>query len=162
MDSAIPALEDGPGRSAQYPRKNVCSRLESGRIRVVEGRANRRMRQARVKLAEGQMIQKPPLYVGANHRFAVPVRSGPIAQLCVNGRARAMVLVVGVLVVIAQLDDRHEPVPVQHGHVVIAVRRGMPAEKVVVIAADLAWGVVVADVVIIGLGQWHVHKSENQ
>jgi hypothetical protein len=70
-----------------------------------------------------------------------------------------MMLVVRALVVIAELHDRDKPVPMQHGHVIVEVRRGMPAQKVIVIAADFARRVVVADVVIVGLGQWHVNDA---
>ena len=39
-----------------------------------------------------------------------------------------MMLVVGALVMIAELHDRNEPVPVQHGHVVVEVGRRVPAQ----------------------------------
>ena len=71
-------------------------------------------------------------------------------------------LVVGALVMIAEFHDRNEPVPVQHGHVVVEVGRRVPAQKVIVIDADFAGRVMVADVVIVGLGQRHVHEAENQ
>ena len=73
-----------------------------------------------------------------------------------------MMLVVRTLVMIAELHDRHEPVPVQHGHVVVEVGRRVPAQQVIVITADFAGRVMVADVVIVGLGQRHVNDAENQ
>ncbi len=110
------------------------------------------------------MIEKSPLAIWPNDRFAMPIRCWPVAQLCVYGRTLVgtVMLVARALVVIAKLHDRHKPVPVQHGHVVVIVRRRVPAQEVVVITADLAGGVVMADVVIVGLGQWDVHETENQ
>jgi hypothetical protein len=71
-------------------------------------------------------------------------------------------IIVSPLVRAAELDDRDEPVPVQHGDVSVVVRRGVPAEKVIVISADFAGRVVMADVVIVGLRQRHVKETENQ
>ncbi len=73
-----------------------------------------------------------------------------------------MLLVAGTLVTIAKLHDRHEPVPVQHRHVVVDVGRGVPAQQVIVIDADFTGLVVMADVVVIGLGQRHMNEAENQ
>ena len=42
-----------------------------------------------VRLAEDQVIEEPPVAVGADHGLAVPVGCRPVAQLCVHGRARA-------------------------------------------------------------------------
>ena len=64
-----------------------------------------------------------------------------------------MMFVVGTLMMIADLHEWNEPVPVQHGNVVVRVGRWVPAQEVIVVDADLARSVVVADVVIIGLGQ---------
>ena len=71
-------------------------------------------------------------------------------------------LIVWPVVMPAKFDDRHEPVPVQHGHIGVAIGPGVPSEQVIVISADLARGVMVADVVIIGLRQRHMHETENQ
>ena len=63
---------------------------------------------------------------------------------------------------IAELHERNEPVPVQHGHVVVEIGRGVPAQEVIVVDADFAGRVMVADVVIVGLGQRYVNDAENQ
>ena len=73
-----------------------------------------------------------------------------------------MLLIVRLAVMTAKLHDRHEPVPVQHGHVGVVIGRGMPAEQVIVVTADLAGCIMVADIMIVGLGQWHVNEAENQ
>ena len=108
------------------------------------------------------MIEESPAAVGADDRVTMPVGCRPIPNVCVQGGAGTMMLVVGALVMIAEFHDRHEPMPVQHGHVVVEVGRGMPAQKVIVIDADFAGRVMVADVVIVGLGQRHVNDAENQ
>jgi len=66
------------------------------------------------------------------------------------------------LVMIARLDERHEPVPMQHGHVVVQIGRGVPAQEVIMVDADFAGRVMVADVVVVGLGQRDVNDAENQ
>ncbi len=55
-----------------------------------------------------------------------------------------------------------EPVPVQFRHVLGGPGGGVPAEQVVVVLADLAGGVVVANVVEVGLRQRSVSQAEDQ
>ncbi len=110
------------------------------------------------------MIEESSAAVGADHRLTMPVGCRPVPNVCVQGGAGAgtVMLVVGTLVMIAELHERDEPVPVQHGHVVVEIGRGVPAQEVIVIDADFTGGVMVADVVIVGLGQRHVNQAENQ
>jgi hypothetical protein len=133
-------------------------------VRAEQDQLIRRVRQACVRQAKDKVIEESSTTVGANDRLATPVGSRPIPQLRVDGwaGAGAMLVVVRALVVIAELHDRNEPVPVEHGHVVVEVRRGMPAQKMIVITADFARQVMVAYVVIIGLGQGHVNNAQNQ
>ena len=102
--------------------------------------------------------------IGADHRVTVPVGRWPIAQLGVHRRTgpRTVVLVIGALVMVTEFNDRDEPVPVQHGHVVVVVGRRVPAQKVIVITTDFARSIVVANVVVVGLGQRHMNEAENQ
>jgi len=73
-----------------------------------------------------------------------------------------MLIVVGTSMWVAQFNERNEPVPVEQGDVVVVVGRGVPAQEVVMVGAELARGIVVADVVIIGLGKRYVDHTENQ
>jgi hypothetical protein len=97
-------------------------------MRAVQDQLIRRVRQACVRQAKDKVIEESSTTVGANDRLATPVGCRPIPQLRVDGwaGARAMLVVVSALLVIAELHDRNEPVPVEHGHVVVEVRRGMP------------------------------------
>ncbi len=52
--------------------------------------------------------------------------------------------------------------PVQQCHVVVGIGQGMPAQEVVVVRADLAGLVVVADVVVVGLRQRDMDRAEDQ
>ena len=145
-----------PSRCDQAP--------ETRPLRAKQDELIRRVRQARVRHAKDQVIEESPTAVGANDRLAAPLGCRPITQLSVDGWAcaGAMLVVVSTLMVIAELHDRNKPVPMKHGHVVVEVRRGMPAQKVIVITADFARQVMVANVVIIGLGQGHVNNAQNQ
>ena len=141
----------------------VRARGETPRLGVEGARSIRQVGQARVRLAEDQVIEESPAAVGADHRVTMPVGCRPVPNVRVQRRAgTGVMLVVGALVMIAEFHDRNEPVPVQHGHVVVEIGRRVPAQKVIVIDADFAGGVMVADVVIVGLGQRHVHEAENQ
>ena len=110
------------------------------------------------------MIEEPSASCRGGYRLTLPVRCRPIPEVCVHARAGAgtMMLVVGALVMIAELHERNEPVPVQQGHVVVEIGRGVPAQEMIVIDADFAGRVVVADVVIVGLRQRYVDDAENQ
>lgn len=57
---------------------------------------------------------------------------------------------------------RQIPVPVEHRHVLRNPRAGVPAEQMIVVLANLAGAVVVAQVVIVGLRQRSVHQAEDQ
>ena len=119
---------------------------------------------ARVQPAEKQVIEQTSANVRADYRVAAPVEPRPVSKMCVQRRAgpRAVVLVVGGLVRVARLDKRNDPVPMQHGNVVVAIGRGVPAQKVIVVDADFAGRVMMADVVVVGLGQRYVDDTENQ
>ena len=66
-----------------------------------------------------------------DERQARPASRAPAnPQLCVHGGPEPGDDVHRqALVVIAELDDRNEPVPMQHGHVIVEIRRGMPAQE---------------------------------
>lgn len=55
-----------------------------------------------------------------------------------------------------------EPVPVQGRHVLGVPRSRMPAEQVVVVVADFAGRIVVANVVEVGLRQRSMDEAEDQ
>ena len=133
-------------------------------MRAEQDQLIRRVRQACVRQAKDKAIEESSTTVGANDRLATPLGRRPITKLRVDrwAGAGAMLVVVNALVVIAELHDRNEPVPMKHGHVVVEVRRWMPAQQVIVITADFARQVMVAYVVIIGLGQGHVNNAQNQ
>ena len=70
-------------------------------------------------------------------------------------------VVVGALVMISRLDERKEPVPVKETEVGIEIGRGMPAQQVVVMKADFTSGIVMANVVVVGLRQRNVNDAED-
>jgi hypothetical protein len=72
-----------------------------------------------------------------------------------------MMVVIGSIVRIGRLEHREEPVPVQESHIRTFVRRRMPPQQVVVMRADFAGAVVVANVVIIRLRQRDVDHAQN-
>jgi hypothetical protein len=84
---------------------------------------------ARLQPTEMQVIEETSAHIGADHRVASPVESRPVSKMCVQRRAgpRAVVLVVGGLVRVPRLDERNDPVPMQHGNVVVVIGRGVPA-----------------------------------
>jgi hypothetical protein len=108
------------------------------------------------------MVEESSATVGVDYRFTLPVGCGPISEMGVQGWAGSLMLVVRSLVMITELYNRDEPVPVQHGHVVVGVGRGVPPQKVIVVDADLVGRVVVADIMIVGLRQRHMNETENQ
>jgi hypothetical protein len=122
------------------------------------------VRQARVRLSEGQLIEESSATIGSNNRIAQPVGLRKITQMCVQRRSRrrAMMLIVGASGKSVRLDERNNPVPMQHGHVIVVIGGGVPAEKMIVVDAYFVGRVMVADVVIIGLGQRHVNDAQNQ
>jgi hypothetical protein len=74
-------------------------------------------------------------------------------------------LIGGILiarVAIGVLKGRQEPVPVQEGHVIVLTGRRMPPEQMIVMRADLASGVMVANVVIVDLGKRDADQAEGQ
>ena len=72
-----------------------------------------------------------------------------------------MMVVIGLLMRIRRLEQRKEPVPVQRLRSAFEIGRRMPAQQMVVMDADLAGPVVMANVVIVGLRQRHVNHAEN-
>jgi hypothetical protein len=108
------------------------------------------------------VVEESSASVGMDYRLTLPVGCGPVSEMCVQGWAGAAMFVVRRLVMITELNNRDEPVPVQHGHVVVGVGRRVPAQKVIVVDADLVGRVMVTDVVVVGLGQRHVNEAENQ
>src|SRR5262249_31523730 len=115
--------------------------------------------------SEGRVGEETPASAGLHDRLIPPVGPlEPIADMGVHrGYGAGTVLVVaGWSLWVAQLNGRNEPVPVQHGDVVVVVGRGVPAQEVIVEDANLAWGVVVANIVVIGLGKRHVEDADNQ
>jgi hypothetical protein len=162
--SAVPALEQGGARGAQWHDATGWASGEPARLRGVgRGWARGRPR-ARTGGGEGQPVEEPPAAIGADHGRSGPVRLRPIAQTSVQGGAgaRAMPTVIIPRLTGARLDERDKPVPVQHRHVVVGIGPGMPAQEMVVIGADLAGRVVVADIVIVGLRQRDVDRAEDQ
>ena len=163
--SAVPALKQRSALGAQCTRGIVCARGQTPRSGVERSYDLQQRGLACVGLTERQAIEQPPVAIGTNDRFSLPVGGRPVPQLCVHRRplpGMVIPIIVRPLVRVAELDDRDEPVPVQHGDVSVVVRRGVPAEKVIVITANFAWRVVMADVVIVGLRQRHVEETENQ
>jgi hypothetical protein len=160
--SAVPALEKRGARCAQRTRGVVCARPETPRLGLEGSDIARQIGDARVRLAEDQAIEESPAAVGPDHRVAMPVGCRPVPDVCVQGGTGTLVLIAGALVMIAEFHNRHEPVPVQHGHVVVTVGPRVPAQQVIVIDADFTGGIMMADVVIVGLGQRHVHQAENE
>jgi hypothetical protein len=54
------------------------------------------------------------------------------------------------------------PVPVQDGGLDLILRGGMPAQKMLVVRADLAGPVLMADGVVVGPGQWDPAEAEDR
>jgi hypothetical protein len=160
--SAVPALEKRSARGAQSTRGVVRARDQTPELSVKGSEFTRQIRYVRIRLVADQVIEESPAAVGADHRVTMPVGCRPVANVRVQCRAGTVMLVVGALMMIAEFHNRHEPVPVQHGHVVVKVGRRVPAQQVIVIDADFAGRVVVADVVVVGLRQRHVNQAENQ
>jgi hypothetical protein len=119
--SAVPALEKRGARCAQCTWRVVRKKAETPRLRVDRSEIARQIGDARVRLAEDEMIEESPAAVGVDDRITMPVGCRPVPKLCVHRRAWTVMLVVGALMMIAKFHDRHEPVPVQHGHVVVEV-----------------------------------------
>jgi hypothetical protein len=110
------------------------------------------------------MMEQASATIGMHHGLTAPVLA--LQALTDVGMKRgagalAMVLAIGELVMMAGLDERNEPVPVQKSYVVIEVGKGMPLEEMVMEVTGLARRVVMADVVIIDLRDWNVDHAEN-
>src|SRR5262249_26336115 len=120
--------------------------------------------QAGAEEPEGQLLEGPAAALWTDHplppprpRPPVPPGGGPSPA-----PGRSTMLVVGAWLRGTGLDERDEPVPVQQGHIVGRGGRGMPSQEMIVVGADLAGRVMVADIVIVGLRQWDVDRAENQ
>jgi hypothetical protein len=68
--------------------------------------------------------------------------------------------------VVILIDSRglrgEEPVPMKYRNTLSLSRRGVPAKEVIVEDADLAGSMLVANDVVIGLGEGNGKQSENQ
>src|SRR5262249_23453662 len=98
-------------------------------------------------------------------RLRAPIaRLQPIANMRVHRRARPgpVMIVARAQVVVAKLNDRDEPVPVEQSDIVVKVGGGVPAQEGVVKYAELARCVVVTNVVIIGLRERHVDQAKDE
>ena len=84
--SAVPALEERGRASAQCTRGVVSARGETPRLGVEGARSSDRVGQARVGLAEDQVIEESPAAVGADHRVTMPVGCRPVPNVGVQGR----------------------------------------------------------------------------
>ncbi len=71
-------------------------------------------------------------------------------------------LVIGTRLLGTRGDQGEEPVPVQQRDIVVGIGVRMPAQEMVVVEADLAGGVVVANIVIVSLGQRNSNCAEDQ
>ena len=95
-----------------------------------------------------------------------PVRLETIADMSMESRpgTGAMVLaVVGSLPVVAGAAQRREdPMPVQDGRIGIVTRGGMPPEQMVMVDADFARRVMMANVVEVGLRQGNMDQARDQ
>ena len=162
--SAVPALEQGDARGAQTGGFSCRDRGNGGGAGVDGRKSGGDRPRAGAEEPEGQLLEEPAAALRADHRLAPPVRCRPVTQVGVQGRSRARstMLVVGAWLRGTGLDERDEPVPVQQGHIVGRGGRGMPSQEMIVVGADLAGRVMVADIVIVGLRQWDVDRAENQ
>ncbi len=84
------------------------------------------------------MVEGSALIVGAHDRVTLPVGRRPVSQVCMYRRTGTGMFVVEALVMIPKLDNRHEPVPVQHGHIVILVSGRVPTKEMIVEPANFA------------------------
>ena len=110
-------------RTAQSIRGvEVCGGDGPG-VRTEESELTREISQAQPGELEPQLLQQPTATIGANLRLILPVRFQRIPQMCVQrgSGAGTMVFVIGALVLIADLHDWKEPVPVEKSNVVIGV-----------------------------------------
>src|SRR5262245_50149542 len=156
--SAIPALEQGDARGAQagHPADRTGSGIS--RVGVLWIGSTREVPRTCPGQAQRQVLDEPSATLGANYGPARPVRLGPIAHLGMQGGAgaRGGMLVIAAGTTGAGVDEGNDPVPVQQGNVFVRAGRRMPAQEMIVVGAELAGRVVVADIVIIGLRQWDV------
>ncbi len=159
--SAVPALAGCDRRGAQSTCQVMSTRQETRRQGVDGDELVRQTVRDSGRLAESPVIERSTLTIGADGRLGLPVGCGPISQMRMERGARALMLFVGNLVMITELDNRNEPVPVQDGHVVVQIGRWVPAQEVIVVDTNLVGGIMVANVVIVGLGQRHMHDTEN-
>ena len=138
--SAVPALEECGPRGRNPPAGMRVPRETTPRLGV----ERERVRSDRVvpgsrRLAEDQVIEESAATVGPNDRLTVPVGCWPVSEVGVQtGPELGPMFVVVALVMIAGLDERNEPMPMQHGHVVVVIGRRVPAQKVIVVDAYFA------------------------
>jgi hypothetical protein len=123
-----------------------------------------RERLARDGSSKGQRIEESSATIGSNDWIDLPVGLRKITQMSVQrwSRRRAMLLIIRASGAAVRLDQRNDPVPMQHGHVIVVIGRGMPTEKMIVVDAYFIGRVMVANIVIVSLRQRHVNDAQNQ
>ena len=119
----------------------------------------------RARAIERGTIDQLPRSRHPKERLASPViRHQTVTDMGMNRGAgtRPMVVVIGLLVRNRRsFKQRQEPVPVQQRHVGIGFGRRVPPQQVIVVIANLARTVVMANVVIVGLRQRHVNHTQH-
>jgi hypothetical protein len=101
---------------------------------------------------------------GPDHGLSIPVGFKALVEVGVQGKAGGGPSgLIGVRwVAPGVLRVGQEPVPVEDRHVRVLAGRRVPPEEVIVMGAELARGVMVADVVVIDLGKGNAEQAEGQ
>ena len=99
-----------------------------------------------------------------DHGLTAPVGFQAVVEVGMDRGAGGWRLGRGLVARVATgvLRVRQEPVPVQEGHVLVLTGRGVPPEQVIVVGADLAGGMMVADVVVVDLGERNANEAQDQ
>jgi hypothetical protein len=160
--SAVPAL-DGDTRSAQSLPADSPDKASTRSEWVDRQQLSGTVRCQRGRRGKSQLINEQAA-ARAGDGLSGPVRHKAVPKVGMNQRAGGSITTpfVRLVLVVAQLSPRDEPVPVQDRHVGVKGGRRMPAQQVMVIQAHFAWTIVVADVVIIRLRQRYVNDAEDQ
>ncbi len=98
--------------------------------------------------------------IGLEDDVVEAVRFQPVGMGVEGGAGRSGRIL--VVVPIGLLGRGGEPVPVEHGHRPGLAGLGVPSQQVVVMGADLARPVLVANLMIIGLGKGQAQQPEGQ
>ncbi len=160
-ESAIPALTERESRGMKLAPRRLGMRMPCAWRRVERGITVGQITEVDRELAKDQMMEETRRTIRIRSQLRLPVGCGQIAPMCVQKRPRPLVLVVGPLMMVAQIRAGNHPVPVQHGHVVVKIGERVPAQEVIVVNTDLPRRVVMADIVIVGLRQRNMHGAEN-